>query len=253
MRPTAPALALVVTALSVAARIQISRKALFQEIIRQLTPPGRPKGGPRFGPSFYALDGAPGGPRFGPRFYAFDDALADDSGPPSCPAEILLAEDRRASCRARKQLVPLPPGPPDVLRFPRLVELERCHGACQYDALLCRPTRTEPVVVQVVSVNVSSGKPVAQCAEVEMEKHVKCRCGCRVQRSHCSEHQVYVASECACRCPGPKLTHQCNGLNHVWDPLRCRCACIDGEQTCSSGYHFSSELCRCVPDEENNF
>ncbi|XP_072144800.1 uncharacterized protein [Dermacentor andersoni] len=172
---------------------------------------------------------------------------------PSCVAAAVLDEDRRATCRPRKHLVPLPPGPPEVLRFPRLVELKRCEGACDYVRHQCWPTVKHSVNIEVVRVNVTNGKVQAQCAEEIMEEHTKCSCKCRAEKSHCSPNQVFVPSECACLCRDHQKLHECERLGQTWDPVQCMCTCTEGEQDCSTGHYFSKRECRCVPVEDYGF
>ncbi|XP_037519729.1 balbiani ring protein 3 [Rhipicephalus sanguineus] len=230
-------LALVLCA-TASASVSISRKELYREIIRQLSPKHLRKN--TIG--------------HGPVFYDYQDVFAAPSDEePLCVAAAVLAEDRRATCRPRKQLVPLPPGPPEVLRFPRLVELKRCEGACDHGGRHCWPTVKNSVNIKVVRVNVTEGKTQAQCAEEIMEEHVKCSCKCPVDKSRCSPNQVYVASECTCLCPDLQKLHQCKGMNRTWDPEQCTCVCMEGEQDCSTGYYFSKHECRCMPVEDYDF
>ncbi|XP_075552538.1 uncharacterized protein LOC142585570 isoform X1 [Dermacentor variabilis] len=227
--------ALAATSVAVA---RISRKELYREILRQLAPSGRNK----------EATGS------GHAWYDYTDVLAaPGEEEPSCVAAAVLAEDRRATCRPRKQLVPLPPGPPEVLRFPRLVELKRCEGACDHGRHHCWPTVKHSVNIKVVRVNVTEGKTQAQCAEEIMEEHTKCSCKCRAEKSHCSPNQVYVASECACLCPDLQKLHECEGLGQTWDPLQCMCTCTEDEQDCSTGYYFNKRECRCMPVEDYGF
>ncbi|XP_072144802.1 vascular endothelial growth factor B-like isoform X3 [Dermacentor andersoni] len=163
--------ALAVTSVAVA---RISRKELYREILRQLAPSGH-KEATGSGHAWYDY----------PDFHA-----APGEEEPSCVAAAVLDEDRRATCRPRKHLVPLPPGPPEVLRFPRLVELKRCEGACDYVRHQCWPTVKHSVNIEVVRVNVTNGKVQAQCAEEIMEEHTKCSCKCRAEKSHCSPNQM---------------------------------------------------------------
>ncbi|KAG0431980.1 hypothetical protein HPB47_021294 [Ixodes persulcatus] len=171
---------------------------------------------------------------------------------PACPASELLAEHKRLSCRPRKTLVSLPPGPPEVIRFPKLVELERCHGSCYQESHLCHPVATQQIIVQVITVNLTEGRPLAQCTEVIMEKHSKCSCGCRIKKSHCSESQVYAASECTCKCKNLAEAKRCTNSNKVWNPSRCSCDCLRDETSCSTGFYFSKDDCRCQPAVEYN-
>ncbi|XP_037577645.1 balbiani ring protein 3 isoform X1 [Dermacentor silvarum] len=234
MRASRLALVLHVLAATSVAVARMSRKELYREILRQLAP--KEATGP------------------GLAWYDYEDVLAAPGGAePSCVAAAVLAEDRRATCRPRKQLVPLPPGPPEVLRFPRLVELKRCEGACDHGGRHCWPTVKHSVNIKVVRVNVTEGKTQAQCAEEIMEEHAKCSCKCHVEKSHCSPNQVYVASECACLCPDFQKLHQCEDLGQTWDPLQCACTCMEGGQDCSTGYYFSKQQCRCMPVEDSNF
>ncbi|KAK8758404.1 hypothetical protein V5799_003966 [Amblyomma americanum] len=143
----------------------------------------------------------------------------------------------------------LPPGPPEVLRLPRLVEIERCEGSCHQRGRSCRPVAARVIAVQVVRVNVTSGKPQAQCAEEHLERHEKCTCMCELDKSHCTSQQVFVESICACHCPDLAEMHLCNGPDRRWDSATCQCTCLEGE--CSTGFHFSKKECRCVPMEEH--
>ncbi|XP_037281651.2 uncharacterized protein LOC119174722 [Rhipicephalus microplus] len=220
-----------------AGSLSISRKELFREIIRQLSPKHHKN----------AIG-------HGPVLYDYEDYFdAPDFKEPLCVAELVLAEDRRATCRPRNQLVPLPPGPPELLRFPRLVELKRCEGACDHAGRQCWPTVKNSVNIKVVRVNVTGGKTQVQCAEEIMEEHAKCSCKCPVKKHHCSPNQVYKALECACICPDLQKQHQCEAMDRTWDPEQCTCACQGGGQDCSTGYRFSKQECRCIPVEEHNF
>lgn len=213
--------------------VNIPKKVLFEEILRQTrswTRPGLFPGNMPISP-----DG----------LYAMEDEAEDEGS--QCPAAELLAQDKRLSCRARKALVPLPPGPPEAVRFPKVVELERCQGSCYQDSSHCLPVETKQVIVPVILVNLTDRKPVADCSEVIMEKHTKCKCGCRIQRSQCSGNQVYSAMDCACRCLNLSDAKRCTGPNKTWDPIQCSCGCIQDQLTsCSTGYYFSTEDCRCV-------
>nr|XP_037281651.1 vascular endothelial growth factor B-like [Rhipicephalus microplus] len=149
-----------------AGSLSISREELFREIFRQLSPKHHKN----------AIG-------HGPVLYDYEDYFdAPDFEEPLCVAELVLAEDRRATCRPRNQLVPLPPGPPELLRFPRLVELKRCEGACDHAGRQCWPTVKNSVNIKVVRVNVTGGKTQVQCAEEIMEEHAKCSCKCPVKK-----------------------------------------------------------------------
>ncbi|KAL3194086.1 hypothetical protein MRX96_016231 [Rhipicephalus microplus] len=197
-----------------AGSLSISRKELFREIIRQLSPKHHKN----------AIG-------HGPVLYDYEDYFdAPDYEEPLCVAELVLAEDRRATCRPRNQLVPLPPGPPELLRFPRLVELKRCEGACDHAGRQCWPTVKNSVNIKVVRVNVTGGQDTGSVP-----------------------NQVYKALECACLCPDLQKQHQCEAMDRTWDPEQCTCDCQGGGQDCSTGYHFSKQECRCIPVEEHIF
>lgn len=219
---------------------RIPQRVLFEEILRQMGT------GTNQLPNKIRKTEAPAYPGF----YSFQDEASYDA--PVCPASELLAEHKRLSCRPRKTLVPLPPGPPEVVRFPKLVELERCHGSCYQESHLCHPVATQQIIVQVITVNLTEGRPVAQCTEVVMEKHSKCSCGCRIKKSHCSESQVYAASECTCKCKNLEEARRCTGSNKVWNPSRCSCDCLRDETSCSTGFYFSKDDCRCQLAVEYN-
>ncbi|XP_077487657.1 vascular endothelial growth factor A-like [Amblyomma americanum] len=230
-------MALVVYALTTAfagAELLLSRKELYREILRQLAPSGFHKARPTSGPAWYDFE---------------DGFAAPAADGPECSAPDVLKADKRTTCRPRKRLVQLPPGPPEVLRLPRLVEIERCEGSCHQRGRSCRPVAARVIAVQVVRVNVTSGKPQAQCAEEHLERHEKCTCMCELDKSHCTSQQVFVESICACHCPDLAEMHLCNGPDRRWDSATCQCTCLEGE--CSTGFHFSKKECRCVPMEEH--
>ncbi len=98
----------------------------------------------------------------------------------------------------------------------------------------------------------STGHLFSTCAELEVEEHSACTCGCRVSESDCGHNQYFSANVCRCECTDREAIATCfledDGRGEkVWDPINCRCRCTESYRECSSGYIYDqTNTCRCA-------
>ncbi|XP_069696801.1 uncharacterized protein [Periplaneta americana] len=94
---------------------------------------------------------------------------------------------KKASCEnPRDTVVHLDSGDPSVEYVPRAVTVKRCAGFCSL-YLTCAPK--EKVLVEFGVYQKRVGDSTHTCGTIHVEEHVRCRCQCKVQESHCNEFQ----------------------------------------------------------------
>ncbi|KAF5305938.1 hypothetical protein FQR65_LT07549 [Abscondita terminalis] len=139
---------------------------------------------------------------------------------------------------------------PSILYIPSCTRIERCGGCCSHSLLSCQPVATETVSFQVVKTQFQGGSKLKYVGKevVLVEKHVKCKCSCKVQAKDCNGFQQYSAGECRCACTNIDEEKKCNKEStlKLWNPEVCSCQCRNVLQ-CSTGYTFDMLKCKCVP------
>lgn len=165
---------------------------------------------------------------------------------------ILNRGEGEESCRPRSTVLRLP-DPEDAYSHttPSHVEVMRCSGSCLHSYHRCIPaktrTRREKVILAVRSA--VAGPVATVCAEIEVEDHVECTCGCDVTAGDCNARQVFLPAECRCGCPNIQERDRCIAQNWYWSPELCQCMCPNRPYpTCPTGYIFDHEsACDCRP------
>lgn len=108
---------------------------------------------------------------------------------------------------------------------------------------------------------------------IEVEKHTKCKCDCRVKESDCSEYQRYNKASCSCVCMNIEDQKKClvcrqlefritmeNSIvsflqalpEKIWESDRCRCRCRE-DLKCSTDTYPDYNTCTCVEVSNMHF
>lgn len=142
---------------------------------------------------------------------------------------------------------------PSVLYYPSCTRIERCGGCCNSELLTCQPTKTETIVLQVVKTQYAGGKKMkfAGKERIPVEKHLACKCQCKVKESDCSSNQIYNRGACRCECKNNADRTNCLADDtRYWDANTCMCRCrmdLRSSESCSTGFFYSEETCGCEP------
>ncbi|KAK9498204.1 hypothetical protein O3M35_004069 [Rhynocoris fuscipes] len=153
-----------------------------------------------------------------------------------------------------KQVVKLGP-PPDLNSFywPSCIRIERCGGCCTQNELLsCQPVEKVIINYQVgireveLGIHHSRDHYSQKKVIVPVEKHIRCKCDCRIKKEDCPRLQEYKKESCACVCTNRDEKAKCedDASNKTWDPHSCTCNCLE-EKECQSGYIFNKHSCSC--------
>lgn len=72
---------------------------------------------------------------------------------------------------------------PSVFYIPTCTRIERCGGCCSHALLSCQPKEMETVSFQVLKTKFTGGNKFKFVGKeiVLVEKHMKCKCDCKVQ------------------------------------------------------------------------
>ncbi|KAK2716388.1 hypothetical protein QYM36_010821 [Artemia franciscana] len=136
---------------------------------------------------------------------------------------------------------------PSVYYWPTCTRIERCGGCCNSELLVCEPIKKETVLLEITKIEFQrGGRPMRLSGRevIPVEKHLSCKCGCKVKPSDCSEIQVYSVGDCKCDCRNIEAKRICDlDSEKIWDPSRCICFCRK-ERTCASGFYFDVTSCR---------
>ena len=169
--------------------------------------------------------------------------------PAQCTERFFMYQE--VSCMPRPTLtrIPLPPSV-DILRMtPGHVMVNRCSGSCEDLSRSCIPKRVSNKTVKVVMVKPSYqvGHGEIECAEIEVEQHEECTCGCQEGPEDCSLLQVYDEGSCRCRCQDVDRKLECLARGKIWDEETCSCLCPRTTwQMCSTGYTYDFlDTCQC--------
>ncbi|RWS29767.1 hypothetical protein B4U80_12696 [Leptotrombidium deliense] len=135
--------------------------------------------------------------------------------------------------------------------FPMAVEIDRCEGLCHLPNSECMPVEKETILIPVQEVKVtpvlmSSVVTIApKCLEYKVEKHLKCKCVCKIKAEDCNAQQTFAENSCRCICKN-NTSSDCEKQSKVWNPQTCRCECPPELSTiCSSGFEFNDQSCTC--------
>lgn len=141
---------------------------------------------------------------------------------------------------------------PNVFYVPECTRIERCGGCCSHILLSCQPIDPETITVTVMKTEYTGGKKLKYIGKepILVEKHTKCKCGCKVKAEHCNVYQEYRESECRCVCKNIDEEKKCykNGSKKLWNPDVCSCQCRE-VSPCSTNYQFDYNECRCVQSQ----
>jgi len=141
---------------------------------------------------------------------------------------------------------------PNVFYVPECTRIERCGGCCSHVLLACQPVETETVTFSVLKTEYTGGKKLKYVGKepVLVERHTKCKCGCKIKAEDCNSYQEYRESECRCICKNTDEEKKCykSSLKKLWNPDICACQCRD-VTPCSTNYQFDFNECRCVQSQ----
>lgn len=136
----------------------------------------------------------------------------------------------------------------NTIYWPSCTRVERCGGCCSHELLSCKPTATNTLHVQVVSMGYQGGSSsmgYTGTLMVPLEVHTACECGCKLTEDDCNQFQEYAASECRCKCVNKEDYIKCSKDSlKLWEPSTCRCKCKQ-QRECSTGHYFDLNTCSC--------
>lgn len=142
-----------------------------------------------------------------------------------------------------------PEGDSSILFIPTCTRIERCGGCCTHTLLACQPTETETVNFQVFKTRYTGSRKLRFVEKqiVQVERHTKCKCDCKIREEDCNLLQVYNKNSCKCVCRNKDEEKKCLKRNDVkiWNPDLCSCQCRE-ERPCSSGFYYDASQCKCV-------
>lgn len=157
----------------------------------------------------------------------------------------------KAECRPENVSVSLANSDdPTVIFIPKCTRIERCGGCCSNKLLACQPTETATISVQVIKTQYTGtgakklkylGKEI-----IPLEKHLKCKCSCKIRAEHCLPNQQYRSSQCRCVCANKDEEQKCSRDpdRKYWDFQACTCKCRYVME-CSTGSFYDHNECRC--------
>ncbi|XP_064636435.1 uncharacterized protein LOC135493236 isoform X2 [Lineus longissimus] len=160
------------------------------------------------------------------------NVLAPSSGCEPKPTEVAMPVDRD----------------PYVIIWPACTPVPRCGGCCGNPMLVCAPTLAEKMTLKVLKVRYRIGTSnfeYQKFDDVVVEKHLACKCQCRVQPYDCNSRQYYHEPSCSCKCKREYMTAGCYDRRKVFDEKSCECVCAHREM-CDDGYFFDENICRCI-------
>jgi len=156
-----------------------------------------------------------------------------------------------SACKPREVVIQLPwPNNTDIQQMtPSHVLIQHCTGGCTPLEPSCLPskTRTKRVSVLVAKCGINLGICDKECATVELEEHLECKCACALTPRDCSEAQQFAQSECACKCTNLSERQQCLESGKVWNSSSCSCNCSPDH--CSSEQQFDFSSCTCIQND----
>ncbi|KAJ8973905.1 hypothetical protein NQ317_004175 [Molorchus minor] len=140
---------------------------------------------------------------------------------------------------------------PSVLYIPQCTRVERCGGCCSHSLLSCQPKETETLSYQVEPLLRPffigyeneihwQGKKLKYIGKevVLVERHVSCKCDCKVKEEDCNNYQEYRESECRCACTNLDEEKKCfKSVKKLWNPELCACQCRDVAQCTPPATH----------------
>lgn len=156
--------------------------------------------------------------------------------------------DKRAFCHPRRQPVKVSqPKDATLIYLPMCIEIERCGGCCSHELFKCVPSDIKNATRRVFAMRYP--RPEAEYFVIEskpriqIERHTKCSCQCKVQPEDCSPQQIYDKQNCRCMCAQEDGYLKCKEPQ-VWVEKECRCRCLEYSE-CSTGAYFDTRKCRC--------
>jgi len=140
----------------------------------------------------------------GPGLTTDQPAATSHLPPVTCSREHISSSLRASSpCIIRDKVVEIPrPSNTSVDQLtPSHVTVKRCSGGCHgQSSCVAASTATRKVPVLLARCPLGGGKCEKECASVEVEDHLSCTCGCRVQEDECRGDQAFSSSTCSCTC-----------------------------------------------------
>jgi len=152
-----------------------------------------------------------------------------------------------SSCTPREVVVQLPwPNNTDIQQMtPSHVLLKQCTGGCTLLEPSCLPskTSTKKIPVLVAKCGINQGICDKECATIELEEHIECKCACALTPRDCSEEQQFVRSECGCKCTNVHERHACMTSSRTWNETTCSCSCP--RRLCGPNMAWDEQNCTC--------
>ncbi len=154
-----------------------------------------------------------------------------------------------ATCQPELKTIPLrDTNDGSIVYFPPCTRIERCGGCCAHELMTCEAIQKENINY-TVTVTQYQGKPKLQYKPskvISVEKHLKCKCGCRIKKENCTSLEEYEEKNCRCVCKNREEEASClQQEKKVWNPSSCECQCVKAVP-CSSGFRFDDKNCTCV-------
>lgn len=156
--------------------------------------------------------------------------------------------DKRAFCQPRRVPVHVPqPTDPMLIYQPMCLQIERCGGCCAHELFRCVPALKRNASRKIVSLRYPHAGAdffeFEKVSTIKIERHIRCKCQCKIQPEDCTVHQVYLKDSCRCACPKANGLLKCKPPQ-IWNEHDCRCRCPD-QDDCSTGTYFDPRVCRC--------
>lgn len=156
--------------------------------------------------------------------------------------------DKRAFCQPRRVPVHVPqPVDPMLIYQPMCLQIERCGGCCAHELFQCVASLKRNATRKIVSLRYPHAGAdffeFDKVATIKVERHVRCKCQCKVQPEDCTSHQVYLKDNCRCVCPKGNSMLKCKPPQ-AWNERDCRCRCPE-QDDCSTATYFDPRVCRC--------
>ncbi|XP_058235343.1 vascular endothelial growth factor A [Hemibagrus wyckioides] len=110
-------------------------------------------------------------------------------------SKVMLFRDvwQRSVCRPMERLVEVEKEYPGVVESsifnPRCVPLHRCAGCCNDEKLLCSPTRSHNVTIQLLKISLVQG--TKKYIELSFSEHRSCEC--RPNQSHLRHQRLRLS------------------------------------------------------------
>lgn len=156
-----------------------------------------------------------------------------------------------ATCMPEMQTIKLNEKEEDstIVLIPSCTRIERCGGCCTHKLLECQPTEIETVNFQIFKTKYTGSRKLRFLEKqiVQVERHTKCKCDCKIKESDCNLLQIYNKNSCRCFCRNRDEEKKCLKRSDVkiWNPDLCACQCKE-ERPCSSGFYYDFNQCKCV-------